>query len=284
MKILIIAENGRKEANRHLFLCNAMEYWLNNSGAEAVCWGPGHQSYETPIEKMVADTDVILCMENYDTGWHPDLSKTNKYKIFWSIDSHCVLKEHVEFSKKNKINLHLNSTEGYLKHFSFCEKSMWFPNAVDTRYYKPQDIERNIDLGFCGSIIASREPWINFMNQHYNVTVDYIIGNDMIKRLNQYKISLNQTISDDLNYRIFENLACKTPLVTNYVPGLEKLFKLDSDFLVYQSGKELIGVIKILQDNPALAKTIGENGYKTVMSKHTFEHRCNFLYNQLLEI
>lgn len=285
MKILIIQENGRSKDNAHLFLCHPMTYWLSEAGAETVCWGPGHDTYSTKFKDIVSDCDVILSMENYDTGWHPDLSPyKNILKLFWSIDSHCVLNEHIDFCRKNKIDFHLNSTEGYLPHFDFCDRKMWFPNAVDTRYYKNLDLERNIPLGFCGSLISDREHWLKFIKQYYTVSVDRIVGDEMINLLNSYSVSLNKTIADDLNYRIFENLACATPLITNYVPGLEKLFDLDNDLMIYNNGKELIGAIKLLLDNENLRNTIARNGYNKVMEKHTFKHRCDFLYKELLHI
>jgi hypothetical protein len=282
MKILIIQENGRNKENRHLFLCHAMSYWLNVAGAETICWGPGHESYKSKFDDIVKKYDIILSMENYDTGWHPDLSVyKDKYKIFWSIDSHCVLREHIKLCKDNKINMHLNSTENYLNKFEFCEKLIWFPNAVDTRYYKKQNLTRDIDLGFCGSIISNRKQWLDYISRYFPVSVDRVIGDEMIKTINRYKVSLNKTIADDINYRIFENMACGTPVITNYVPSLEKLFNLDQDFLVYSNIKDLIGSINILLKDDALRNTIAESGYKTVLKNHTFEKRCQSLYEEL---
>lgn len=266
-------------------MCYALKYWLQKAGASTTLWGFGHSNFDTPFSELESKNDIIISLENYDTGWHPDISRSSKYKVFWSIDSHCVLQNHIAFCHANKINLHLNSTENYLKHYNFCDNAVWFPNAVDTRYFGDKNIERDIPLGFCGSIIADRQHWIKFIESYFNLRVDAnVLGDKMIETISRYQIALNKTIADDHNSRIFESLACKTPLITNYQPNLEKLFDLDSDFLVYQSAKELVGVISILQKDGNLLKTIAENGYNKVMNKHTFEKRCEYLYKILSEI
>ena len=117
MKILIIQENGRNDANRHMRECHSLAYMFSELGAETACWGKGHDTFSTPYEEFAKDFDVIFCLENYDDGWLPDISKSKKYKVFWSIDSHMELAKHLEFCKNSNIQMHLNAQKPYLGHF-----------------------------------------------------------------------------------------------------------------------------------------------------------------------
>jgi hypothetical protein len=219
MKILIIQENGRHEENRHMRECHSLAHWLNRTAdAEASCWGKGHENFDTPFEEIAKSQDVILFLENYDNGWLPKSNNINKLKLFWSIDSHCELESHVKFCKKAKVNIHLNSTPGYIQYFKpHVDDCHWFPNAVDTRWFtKKHEIEKEHDLGFLGSLIADRPQVISFLQK----TVDLecftdIIGKKMVEKLNSFKVSFNKCIADDINYRIFESTACGVPLITN---------------------------------------------------------------------
>ena len=70
------------------------------------------------------------------------------------------------------------------------------------------------------------------------------------------------------------------------VPDAKNVFyvDLDSDLLIYQSGKELIGAIHMLMEDENLRNTIAQNGYNKVMTQHTFRHRCTDLFEELKQI
>ena len=95
MKILIIQEKGRHEKNWMFRESLNIQRSLTKLGYESTVWGLNYDTYKTSFEEMEKTHDVILLIENYpQTDWLPDLSKSNKLKIFWSIDSHVVLNEH----------------------------------------------------------------------------------------------------------------------------------------------------------------------------------------------
>lgn len=75
MKILIVQENGRKIEDRHMRECHSLAYYFNFVGVEATCWGKGHENFSTPFEEIVKDYDIIFCLENYDSGWLPDIPR-----------------------------------------------------------------------------------------------------------------------------------------------------------------------------------------------------------------
>ena len=275
--ILMVQERGRHAANWQFRESENFRRAFTKLGVKCEVWGLGQPTFTTSFEEIVKDYDVVFVMENYDQQqWLPDFSKVNKLKVFWSIDSHCVLGQHVYFSKISKFDIHLNSTEGYLKHFTrHSSKCLWFPNAYpdDLIDHRPQ-VQKVHDLGFCGSMISDRVQWLDTIKQHVPVHRDvFVIGDAMVNALNSYKIGLNKTLADDINYRVFETLGAKTLLLTNIVPKMDQLLTPDKHMVIYQSLPELIEKARYYLEHPDKAMEIAAAGYDHVRSHHTYCER-----------
>jgi hypothetical protein len=279
MKFLIIQEAGRHEANKNfresLCLQRSLEKIPSNS---AKVWGHGYPDFEK-FDELEKWADAIFIIENYYPDWLPvdKINKSKKLKIYWSIDSHCILNNHVDLCNKLKIDIHLNSTEYYLRFFThITPKCFWFPNAYSSDLIKPLNIEKKYDVGFCGNIL-NRGDWIESLNE-FNIKKDiFVIGNDMVTAINSYKINFNRNIANDINYRTFETLGCKTFLITNYTEGLEKLFTLDKDLVTYATADDLKFKIRYYLNNPSKREEIESHGYETALKKHTYDSRCRYL-------
>jgi len=278
-KLLIIQENGRHDANRHMRECFSLQHGLASHGIESIIWGLGHDNFSIPFEDIVADCDAILSIENYDTGWMPSLADIKKTKLFWSIDSHCALRQHQHFCHHAKIDILLNSTPHYNQFYSnLVKKRVWFPNAVDLRWFSPLECEKKHDVGFCGSLIHDRKQWLNTIHQQLPVRVGTgILGRAMIEEVNSYRVSLNKSIDIDIPYRVFEMTACRLPLVTNYVPNLERLYELGKEIEVYQTVEELIATTTRLLENEEERHALAQAGYARTLRDHNYEIRARQL-------
>jgi len=280
MKILIIQEKGRHEKNWMFRESLNIQRSLTKLGYESTVWGLNYDTYKTPFEEIEKEHDVIFLIENYpDNEWIPNLSKSNKLKVFWSIDSHVVLKSHIEMCNKHKIDIVLNAVHGHGKYFT-NQKTFYFPNAYPDDLIYPLNIEKVSDVGFCGNI-NNRGGWLNLINYNYKLKVDeFVIGNDMVEAINKYKIHFNRNISDDLNYRTFETLGCQTFLLTNHTPGLDELFEVGKHLITYDSSDDLIQKINYYLNNKIERDEIAKNGYEHVINNHTYLKRMG----QFIEI
>lgn len=283
MKVLIIQENGRHDENRHMRECFSISKSLDRCGVQNTVWGLGHENYGTPFHDLVKQFDVVLSLENYDTGWMPDLGIVDKYKIFWSIDSHCALHSHRYFCQKSGIDLLLNSTSSYLRFFNgLSKRSIWFPNAVDNEWFRPTDVEKKYDVGFCGSIIADRGHWISSLEGLIPLHVaTRVLGKKMIEEISSYRVSLNKSIDIDIPYRVFETTACQLPLVTNHVPDIEKLFNINEDIMVYKTQEQLVNIVKDLLNNEEKRTNLAIKGYQRTIKDHTYDSRIKYLLSIL---
>jgi hypothetical protein len=280
MKIVIIQEAGRHEKNKdfreslnlHRALCKFDD-------VESKVWGLNYPEYTTPFSEIEKWADVIFIIENYTSEWLPinEISRSRKLKIFWSIDSHCVLPQHQQLCKILNIDILLNSTAGYLPHFKgLVKESHWFPNSYPDELMYPKDIEKTIDVGFCGNVL-NRGHIINSLDK-YGIKKDiFVIGDDMVNSINSYKIHLNCNISDDINYRTFETTGCGTFLLTNYTSGLEKLFDIGKEIVVYNNLADLDDKVKYYLENKEERELIAKAGYERSKKDHTYYQRSKTL-------
>ena len=278
MKILIIQENGRHLENREFRECFNLQRALLRKNVDTIVWGLGHDNFNTPFQQIIKDIDVIILLENYESnGWLPDLSNINKLKIFWSIDSHMVLMNHITTVVKNKIDIVLNAIESHQNYFK-TSKTFYLPNAYPSDLISPIDgIDKNTFLGFCGSLL-NRSEILDKLENKFGLKKDiWKLGNEMIKTINGYKIHFNKTLSNDINYRIFETMGCNTLILTNYTENINTFFNDMENIVIYNDETELFEKLNILLSDNDLIKKISNSGYKLVKDNHTYDNRADVL-------
>ena len=278
MKILIIQENGRHLENREFRECFNLQRALLRKNVDTIVWGLGHDNFNTPFQQIIKDIDVIILLENYESnGWLPDLSNINKLKIFWSIDSHMVLMNHITTVVKNKIDIVLNAIESHQNYFK-TSKTFYFPNAYPSDLISPIDgINKNIFLGFCGSLL-NRSEILDKLENKFGLKKDiWKLGNEMVNTVNGYKIHFNKTLSNDINYRIFETMGCNTLMLTNSTENINTFFNDMENIVIYNNEIELFEKLNILYSDNDLIKKISNSGHELVKNNHTYDNRVDVL-------
>lgn len=284
MKILIIQQAGHHEINKHFRESLCLEYGFEKLGHDVVVWGDKCANYENQtFNELEHWCDVIFVVENYYFDWIPfeEINESKKIKVWWTIDSHANLIAHKKFAEKINFNIVLSSTKRYLAEYKGSD-NYWFPNAYPSHLISPSNFEdKTIPLGFCGSLIPMRIPRLNYMQENYQLSLDaYVMGDEMVKKVQSYFLHFNQNILDDINYRTFETAGCRTALITNYSPCLEELFDLDKDILVYKNEEDLYNLLDKHLNDDALLWQIANNSYKNASENHTYTSRCK----QFIEI
>ena len=278
MKILIIQENGRHSENKIFRECFNLQRALLRKNIDTIVWGLGHDNFNTPFQQIIKDIDVIILLENYESnGWLPDLSNINKLKIFWSIDSHMVLMNHITTVVKNKIDIVLNAIESHQNYFK-TSKTFYFPNAYPSDLISPIDgVDKNIFLGFCGSLL-NRSEILDKLENKFGLKKDiWKLGNEMVKTINGYKIHFNKTLSNDINYRIFETMGCNTLMLTNSTENINTFFNDMQNIVIYNNETELFEKLNILSSDNDLIKKISNSGHELVKNNHTYDNRVDVL-------
>jgi spore maturation protein CgeB len=99
----------------------------------------------------------------------------------------------------------------------------------------------------------------------------------MVNSINSYKIHLNCNISNDINYRTFETTGCGTMLLTNYTPGLERLFDIGKEIVIYNNLDDLDSKVKYYLENEEEREIIAKAGYERSKKDHTYFERSKRL-------
>ena len=280
MRFLILQEKGRHEKNRAYREALCMQRSLQRAGHDCTVWGLNYENYSIPFEEISKDHDVLLSLENYDTGWHPCVNSFKGLKIFWSIDSHCSLDMHLKHCQKSSYDLLLSSTQSYLGHYKNLVKyGVWFPNGYPSDFIKPHpEVDRTQQIGFCGSSTPQRDALLDIVSKNFNLKRDtFVIGDDMVKALSSYKIAFNCNIADDINFRTFEATGAGAMLITNYTPNIEKLFVLDKEIVTYKNADEMLQKIAYYSKNEDERAAIAAAGCARSAKDHSYDSRANQL-------
>ncbi|MGC2107899.1 MAG: glycosyltransferase [Candidatus Korobacteraceae bacterium] len=77
--------------------------------------------------------------------------------------------------------------------------------------------------------------------------------------------------------RVFEALACGSPLICAPWNDAERLFRPGEDYLVVSSGAEMKDEMQRLLHDESARRQIGANGRETILRRHTCAHRAQQL-------
>lgn len=283
MRLLILQENGRHDENREFRECFSVRRAVEKLGHEADVWGLGHT--ENPALPDFAAYDAILSLEDYDSGWHPDLGRLKVPKAYWCRDAHCGVSRYQGWAARHRFDLIFSASVPYVDSFQrYCGCAEWLPNAYDeTLIDRIPTVPKSIRFGFVGTPAASpqRERLLDRMRIQYDLHIDaWVLGRDMVKAMNAYYVAFNFNIGDDINYRTFEALGSGTCLVTNETPGLRDLFGINEHLLVYQ-GSDPDEVVEYAFEHPDHVIQIAGNGYRHVRAHHTYTHRVARILERL---
>ena len=77
--------------------------------------------------------------------------------------------------------------------------------------------------------------------------------------------------------RPFEALACGIPMVSAPWDDVEGLFRPGKDFLVADCGKRMTQHLRAILCEPAVGRSLADEGRKTILARHTCHHRVDEL-------
>jgi len=282
MNILIIQERGHHEQNRDFRESCCLKRSFDSMGHGCVVWGKGHEGFPTLPD--FDSYDLIINLENYGDEWMPNLSSTRKpIKMVWCIDAHVRgTAPYERIFSEGKYDILAHATRDFVR----LPHHRWLPNCTDHRMIFPlPDVAKTHAMGFCGNhVTPERKRAVDTLTSVFGLKQDiFVIGNDMVRTINSYRIHFNMNIANDINYRSFETLACGTVLFTDRNPQYKDLgFEDGVNCLMYDRGeysgdiRSLISkVTSAMGMRPETLAAIGKAGRELFLSKHTYDHRAS---------
>ncbi len=167
--------------------------------------------------------------------------------------------------------------------------------GVDENLFKPKKVSKEIDILFVGTFDEIdgydllSDALKNIKNKLNVVAVPgksrWISNQQHIVDLYQKsKIVVCLAINEPFGLVPLESMSCGVPVIAVNEGGYtETVVNNKTGFLVKRQKEKLAGKIKLLLDNPKLAKEMGNRGRKEILSNWTWEKRGKELEKVLLE-
>jgi spore maturation protein CgeB len=184
-----------------------------------------------------------------------------------------------------------------------CGKVHFLPFACEPTVHKRLSLSgeengnSNLDVVFVGTYTRRRGrliealekagikiqvygPYWRYFKRSNNVH-DGVYGPEMVKVFNSAKIVLNIHMEDDLPYKVnmrtFEATGCGSFLLTDYAYGMEKLFKVDEELVVYDDADELVKLVRYYLKDEGGRMSISKKAQEKSYEKHTYRQRIAYL-------
>lgn len=204
---------------------------------------------------------------------------------YWVSDAHLGYKFRMEMAKK--FDTVFVAQKEFIDQFVADgvsrERIHYLPHAFEPDCYKPYDIINKWDWTFIGHLnsphridlldrLCKEFPnfylgWRNGADPAHNVL------DDIARKFSQAKISVNYSIKNDLNMRVFETMGAKCCLLTDDIEPIHEFFEDMNHLVLFRSPEEAIDKMRMLLSDDNLRQTIGENGHREALAKHTYMHR-----------
>lgn len=193
-------------------------------------------------------------------------------KVYWAIDTHQYLEAQVEKSKY--FDLVFSAQKNALPYLG--PNTRWLPAGASIHEVDCQ-LDRSIDVGFVGNIFDGlhkrRKNVVERLIKdvpgfkHYsNVFLD-----DKARLTSSMKIMVNVSLNNDINFRVFETLACGAMLITDKVfnNGMEELFEDGKHLVTFETEDELIEKINYYISHDEERERIAKSGQRHVLKYYT---------------
>lgn len=105
-----------------------------------------------------------------------------------------------------------------------------------------------------------------------------------IYRLIKYFIGKKLKNYDGIKARIFEISSMGGLVLTQYVPFIEKYFRIGKEILCYSDMESLIRQIKFLKDNQDFASEVRKKGWERAIKDHNYENRISNIIAKINEL
>ncbi|SMF02191.1 glycosyltransferase [Desulfovibrio gilichinskyi] len=165
---------------------------------------------------------------------------------------------------------------------------LWFPPVVMDNDV-PLAMEKEWDLLFVGKVDPDLTPermiFLDEVAKH--VPGLHVTQGEYRKLFPKARVVLNIAERGDLNFRVFEALACGSCLLTPYIKhGLSDIFTDGVHLTTYEANNvaDLAGKLEMLLASKELRDKIAAQGNKLIESSHRIIHRAQTLKNTILSM
>ena len=167
------------------------------------------------------------------------------------------------------------------------EKVKCFPFAASPKhhYYMPA-VKKEYDIVVVGHARPDRVDIVRRLSEKYKVgtygggwesSLGVVNGLEHVKAINSGKMYLSfaHTMAgyDNVKVGLFEAMACKQVVITNYMEELSDYFEIGKEILCYKNVDELEEIVDYYMKHEDEREEIRESAYQRFLREHTYEKR-----------
>lgn len=238
------------------------------------------------LKKILKFDGVITCTEGYKRFF----LETGKIK-------HVMSAPHsFDFEEKNNFNYEKSIDVTFLGSLFIGQKL--HNDRINLLYYLNKKIKTlRLYLNFPDYLFLKVLKFLllNFFKNFYSsVTLIYKFlylyfcslpakyGNDMYAILRKSKITINMHIGDTKyagNMRLFEATGSRCLLITDNKKGIENLFNINDEIVVYENFDDLLNKINFYLDNNTQREMITMKGYNKTFTNYNYKIKAKNIDN-----
>lgn len=171
---------------------------------------------------------------------------------------------------------------------------MPFAASQKHHYYMPK-LERKYDIVIVGHARPDRKEIVDRLRTKYKIgaygngwddSLGVVNGIDHVKAINSGKIYLSfaKTVAGYTNVKVglFEAMACKQVVVTDYMEELGDYFDIGSEVLCYKNVEELEELLDYYLTHEEELEQVRERAYARFLREHTYEVRWANVLKELM--
>jgi spore maturation protein CgeB len=254
-----------KYANQDHSELKSLIKWCQNNDIPTVFWNK-----EDPIhfDKFIDAAKLFDVIFTTDANLIPKYKKEADHNKVYSL----------QFSAQPKLH---NPIQKYKKEHSICFAGSYYANRHEDRR---KDMDEMLDIAKdFGLVIYDRnyernkagETSFSFPERFKENVVGTLPYSEIDKAYKGYDFILNvNSVKESptmFSRRVFEGLACGTPVLSTYSTGVKKTFP--EIVLIAEKASDLNPLLKRLNDDRLAYEEIALKGIREVYSNHLYEHR-----------
>jgi hypothetical protein len=255
---------------------------------------PGYDA-RAPLTEVLAALsqlpDLYLCIDPSVRYFPPGIEDLSIPTACWLGDIHIGTwrKETAKF-----FDLVLIPHKDYLPEYTTTvghTQVQWLPLYVPPLVQAHADLPKLYDVAFVGNIVrahrkTTRARRLALLAQRYGINDfhrPYTLA-ELSQVYSRARIVFNVTINGDVNLRLFEATACGALVLTDSTAnGLEELFTVGRELIVYHDDTDLIDKIDYYLAHDAEREQIAQAGQRRTLADHTFARRAQTLSDLLVK-
>lgn len=260
-----------------------------------VKWASCHSNADIVLRRVIVNAETVLAQ--LPPRWNPDLIvlgdestqpqvlglETLPIPLVWyAIDSHIHVDWHMYYAAAFDVIFVAQKDWIPAYHMDMSRQFVsWMPLFCHRSGDRHLGLTRDIPLSFIGTLNAARNPdrvdLIQRLQARYQVVVR---SGPYQETFNRSMTVLNQSVANDVNFRIFQAMACGALLLTERVGnGFSDLFQDRTHCALYEKGNvdQIIEITEYYRTHRAEREAIARQGHETVMTEHTSFHRAQAL-------